>query len=473
MARPHVLILMTDQQRADSLGCAGHPQLATPNIDRLATGGIRFAQATTASPLCMPARASFATSLYPHNHGIWRNQGQLATEQTLFQSLKSAGYFTAAIGKSHYYEPRQVGGHVRDREGYMRGLGIDYVHETTGAQATIHMQSYITDEWKKKGVWEAIASDFHQRQAVGGLVVEPSRAPVEDHLDSYVGRQAAAFVDRYDVDLPLCLFVGFPGPHDPFDAPGPYASMYSPAQTPPPIPAPHRDPALPREIGSKKAFNVWPADKLEPVAQARANYYGKISLIDAWVGRILDAFERRRWLDDTLVVFLSDHGDMLGDHGRLKKSTFHESNVRIPLIMHWPARIAANAVSDALAEIGDVFPTLAEATGCEASTRRLGRSLWPAIADSGIELREFQLAEIEFGDRQFMLRSERYKLAVDSESRAYMLYDLAHDPTEQRNLAGDESLKALQRELQRSLTRRLEETGYDGTPRRAAAPHNP
>src|ERR1043166_3750861 len=170
MARPHVLILMTDQQRADSLGCAGHPQLATPNIDRLATGGIRFAQATTASPLCMPARASFARSLYPHNHGIWRNQGQLATEQTLFQSLKSAGYFTAAIGKSHYYEPRQVGGHVRDREGYMRGLGIDYVHETTGAQATIHMQSYITDEWKKKGVWEAIASDFHQRQAAGGLV---------------------------------------------------------------------------------------------------------------------------------------------------------------------------------------------------------------------------------------------------------------------------------------------------------------
>jgi arylsulfatase A-like enzyme len=460
MVRPHVLIFMTDQQRADCLGCAGHPQLRTPNIDALAAAGVRFAQATTASPICMPARASFATGLYPHNHGIWRNDGQLSTDRTFFQALRSAGYFTAAIGKSHYYEPRRVGGHVRDREAYMHALGIDYVHETTGAQAAIHMESYVTDEWKKQGVWESIASDFHHRQAVGGLIVAPSPAGVDQHLDSYVGRQAETFVDGYDREAPLCLFVGFPGPHDPLDAPGAYASMYSPAETPPPIPVPPPNPALPEEVRRKKAFTVWAPSKLKPVPRARANYYGKISLIDAWVGRIVGAVERRGWLDDTLVVFLADHGDMLGDHGRLKKSTFHESSVRIPLILRWPARIRANDVTDALAEIGDVFPTLLEAVGCEASAQNLGRSLWPVIVDPAMELRDFQLSEAEFGDRQFMLRSKRYKLAVDSASRAYMLYDLARDPMEQHNLVADASMQTVKGELQQILKRRLAETGY-------------
>jgi arylsulfatase len=452
---------MTDQQRADCLGCAGHPQLRTPNIDALAAEGMRFTQATTASPICMPARASFATGLYPHNHGIWRNAGELSTDRTIFQALRSAGYFTAAIGKSHYYEPRRVGGHVRNREAYMHALGIDYVHETTGAQATIHMESYVTDEWKKKGVWESIASDFHHRQAVGGLIVAPSPAGVDQHLDSYIGKQAETFVDGYDRGAPLCLFVGFAGPHDPLDAPGPYASMYRPADTPRPIPVPPQNPSLPADVRRKKTFTVWAPGKLRPVPEARANYYGKISLIDAWVGRVVSAFERRGWLDDTLVVFLADHGDMLGDHGRLKKSTFHESNVRIPLILRWPARIRAHGVSAGLAEIGDVFPTLLEAAGCEASEQSLGRSLWPALVDPETELRDFQLGEAEFGERQFMLRSKRYKLAVDSAARAYMLYDLVRDPMEQRNLVADASVQALERELQQSLKRRLEETGYE------------
>jgi arylsulfatase len=460
MTRPHILILMNDQHRADCLGAAGHPQLRTPNLDRLAAEGMRFAQAVTASPVCMPARASFVTSTYPHNHGIWRNEGELRTTETLFQALRRRGYFTAAIGKSHFYEPREVRGHVRDRERYMHALGLDYVHETTGPHASIHMESYVTDAWKEKGLWEAIASDFRHRQVDGDLLVAASPAGVDEHLDSYVGRHAEAFVDTYADAAPLCLFVGFPGPHDPFDAPGPYASMYDPAEAPRAIPIPPQNPAIPEQIRRKKPFRVWSPDTLERVPQARANYYGKISLIDSWIGRIVGAFERRQWLNDTLIVFLSDHGDMLGDHGRLKKSTFHESNVRIPLILRWPARIPANSVTDALAEIGDVFPTLLEAAGAETPVQCLGRSLWPAITDQAMVLRDFQLGEVEFRDRQFMLRSARHKIAIDSESRVYMLYDLAHDPMEQNNRAADPTMQALTRELQQSLARRLEETGY-------------
>jgi len=204
-----------------------------------------------------------------------------------------------------------------------------------------------------------------------------------------------------------------------------------------------------------------PQVTLDRIPQVRASYYGKISLIDFWVGRILEAFRRRGWLDDTFVVFLADHGEMLGDHGRLRKSTFHESNVRIPLILRWPGRFPANTVTDALAEIGDVFPTLLEAAGCDPSARCLGRSLWPVLRDPTFELRKYQLSEVRYGDRQIMIRSRQYKLAIDSQSQAYMLYDLARDPDEQHNLVVDEEARSLKRELRREMHERLEEARYD------------
>jgi choline-sulfatase len=451
---------MTDQQRADSLGCAGHPVVRTPNIDRLAAEGMRFTQATTASPICMPARASFATGIYPHNHGIWRNTGELREEnETFFQHLKRAGYFTAAIGKSHYYDPRKDGRHVREREPWMRSRGFDVVHETTGAQATIHMESHVTDHWKRKGMWQSIAADYRRRELPGELILDPSPAGVDDYIDSYVGNEAERFIDSYDRAAPLCLFVGFPGPHEPFDAPGPYATMYRPDDAPPPIPAPTAREKLPERVHQMWAFERWPRATLDRTPEVRASYYGKITLIDHWVGRIVGAFERKGFFGETLVIFLSDHGEMLGDHGRLKKSTFHESSIRIPLILRWPTHVCAHAVSGALAEIVDLFPTLLEAAECPPG-RCFGRSLWPVLADPDAPLRNFQLAEVDYGGRQFMVRSSRHKLAVDSRSRAYMLYDLAEDPDEQRNLAVEPAARRVKLELRRALTERLEETGY-------------
>src|SRR6266566_4859569 len=153
-ARPHMLILMTDQQRADCLRCAGHPQLRTPNLDRIAREGMRFAQATTVAPLCMPARASFANALYPHNHGMWTNHGEMpASDETVFHVLQRSGYLTALVGKAHYYV-HAPGIDLRQREDYMRARGFEYVHETTGPSASSATASYVTDEWERKGLWE-------------------------------------------------------------------------------------------------------------------------------------------------------------------------------------------------------------------------------------------------------------------------------------------------------------------------------
>jgi arylsulfatase A-like enzyme len=197
------------------------------------------------------------------------------------------------------------------------------------------------------------------------------------------------------------------------------------------------------------------------VPAVRANYYGKISLIDDRIGCILDAFQRRGWLEDLFIIFLADHGEMLGDHGRFRKGTFHESSIRIPFIMRLPGRIPAQTVTDALVENIDVFPTVLEAAGCTPSARCLGRSLWPVLQRTVGESRESQLCEVEHhSEQQIMIRTRRHKLAVDNDWRGYMLYDLAHDPCEQHNLAGDPAAHDLEEELRGQLRARLTQSRF-------------
>ena len=459
--RPHIVIIMTDQQRADCLGCAGHRQLRTPHLDRIAREGARFSQAITVAPLCMPARASFATALYPHDHGVWTNSGELAPEEdTLFQMLQRQGYSTALVGKAHYYEHRE-GMDLREREGEMHGRGFAYVHEAPGPAGAAITSSYVTDEWSRKGLWNTFKQDLIDRVEQGDWIVRPSPLRVEDHLDTYIGRRAVEFIDAYRASQPLALFVGFAGPHEPWDAPGEYATMYAPGETPPPIPIPAVNESLPPEVRQKRVFRVRPPRALAMIPEIRANYYGKITLIDDQIGAVLGALERRGLLDDTLVVFLADHGEMLGDHGRFRKGTFHESSIRIPLLMRWPARIAAGTVSDALVESIDVVHAILEAAVCPPSSGRAGRSLWPALQrDAAVDWKE-QLCEIRHSsENQTMLRTRDSKLAVDGEGRVFMLYDLQRDPQEQRNLAGDPAAAHLADDLHARLRTRVEHSRF-------------
>jgi len=451
---------MPDQLRADSLGCAGHPNVRTPNIDRLAAGGMRFSQATTVSPICMPARASFANGLYPHNHGMWTNRGEMpANGETFFQILQRAGYCTALIGKSHFYEHHQ-GMHMREREAYMHARGFDHVHETAGPYAACYTRSYLSDDWQRKGLWERYKQDYQERRDGRGGMVRPSPLSEADFMDSYIGQKSVEFVHAYTQSQPLCLFVGFGGPHPPWDAPGKYASMYDAADMPQPIPIPESSKTLPGWIRSKKDFQVWSDDVVANTGEIRANYYGKVSLIDYWVGEILEACSQRGWSDDLLVVLWSDHGEMLGDHGRFSKATFHEASVRVPLILRWPEQIPANTETQALTEIIDVFPTILEVAGCDPSDRCLGRSLWPIIQDPQAEIRKFQLSEIENGERNTMIRSRDRKYVVDEQAGGFMLYDLENDPHEQNNLIATGEGINLEDEMRTALLERLVETQY-------------
>jgi len=461
--KPHILILMTDQQRGDCLGCDGHPVLRTPHMDRIAAEGVRFSNAVTPSPLCQPARACFISGLYCHNHGVWRNSGHLpANDETYFHHLQAAGYTTGYVGKSHLYD-HSSSRHLADHEPYMHARGMDYVCETTGPWATTKAASYLTDEWGKEK-WQAFKDDYARRRGTP-WATWPSPLSEEDFPDSFVGRKAVEYIEGLSGDQPMCLFVGFGGPHEPFDAPEPYASMYNPADCPPAIP-PESMEGLPEAaagyIGFRESF-LRGASEVDPssVAAARANYYGKIALIDAWIGRIFAALEARGWMDDTLVVLWSDHGEMAGDHGMFYKRTFFEGSVRVPLLLRWPKGIPAGQVRPQLAETIDVFDTLLETAGCEPSARSFGRSLLPVARDSGIEHRDAAFSEVDWGGpigRTTMIRTERHRYAVNAAGEPLMLFDLVDDPTESRNLLAELSSADLRADLDARIYRWMLET---------------
>jgi choline-sulfatase len=440
---PPILILMPDQFRADCLGCAEHPVIRTPNLDRLASEGTRFSHACTNSPLCMPARASFVSGTYVHNHGMWHNAGELpANDETFFHHLQAAGYHTAYVGKSHFYE--HGGLHMREREPYMHARGLDDVHETTGPWATVNTDSYMTDDWATKGLLKAFRDDYQKRRETGPCAVWPSPLPTEDFMDSYIGRAGVEWIDAYVGDKPPCLFVGFGGPHEPWDAPGEYAEMYGPADTPPPIPLADPGEWVPEKARERMLNRRIAGMTEENIRGIRANYYGKITLIDHWIGQLIEAFERKGWWDDAIVVFWSDHGEMAGDFGWLHKSNFHESALRIPLIVRWPGVASAGAVSEALVETIDVFPTLLEAAGRDPSKRAFGRSLTPLLTGETTQLHDAVFSEV---NQITMLRTETHKYALDSEGDGFMLYDLVQDPDERANLIGHPDHADLEAEL--------------------------
>ena len=457
--RPHVLIVMLDQLRADSLGCAGHPVIRTPAIDAMAAQGLRFTGVHTVSPVCQPSRVSFVTGRYPHNHGIWHNRGELPVNYpSFFTALRDAGYTSAAVGKSHLWSNKRVR-HLRDGEPYLHALGFDTVDEIDGPRGTCATDSGYSDHLREKGLFELFLSDTRERVA-DPTIARPAPFDEADHMDGYVGGRAVRCVEAFPDDQPTCLFVNFPGPHDPWDAPGRFAAMYDPADSPPPIPLPPPPATLPDHAAAKLDFAPEPGLTPKAVAAIRANYGGKVSFVDHWCRRIFDAYAARGWLDDLLVVVTSDHGEMAGDHGRVYKRTFHESALRVPLIMRWPGRIP-HGTRAAPAENIDIMPTVLEAIGVPQPAMSLGRSLLPVISDPEARHRGDLLSEIYYGgSRNVMLKTERHKYVIDQQGRGYMLYDLGQDPEEQHNLIGAPEARALEQAMRNALLVRLAASAY-------------
>lgn len=443
---------MTDQQRWDAMGCSGNWVL-TKNLDRIANEGVRFSNCVTTTPICIPARVTLQSGLYAHNTHVWNNINFTypATAQSWMRVIRDLGYRTSLFGKTHLHPHR---GDLRLKEDLLHEYGLDDVNEIGGPRASAAVMSHMTNLWNEKGLLEPYREDFRDRFATKPHVVRVSTNPLEYYADVYVGQTAKAYLEEYDFDKPWFCWVSFGGPHEPWDAPEPYASMYKLGDMPQPT----------RRFSS---FNGRPEGWLDfymersspkfdegDQAAMRANYAGNVTLIDDQIGEILSVIEARGELENTVIAFTSDHGEMNGDADLIYKMNFLDGSVRVPLLMRTPESLKSGqkCVNDSMVENCDIGPTLVELAGGEIEYRQFAKSLLPSMAGPDVVHRESGLSEFR---GEFMIATKEWKAAVNREGQVYLLFDRVEDPQECRNLAGNPDFDNVSNTMRAQLLERI------------------
>jgi len=455
--KPNILFIMTDQQRWDAMGCSGG-WVQSPNMDKIASEGVRYTNCVTTSPVCVPARLSLATGLYAHNTGVWNNaKHKLAAETpTWMQAIRDAGYRTSLFGKTHLHTNN---GDLRKREHLMHAYGLDDVNEIGGPRASMNCLSYMTEMWEEKGVWNAYKDDYKDRFKTKPHLVRPTPLGLENDSDVYVGQHAKQYIENYKRQEPWFCWVSFGGPHEPWDSPEPYASKYNPKDMPP---ATRREPTGNRPQGSldnlMKNKKKSPKFEKSDVEKMRADYAGNVTLIDDQIGEILDTIDKRGELDNTVIIFCSDHGEMNGDHGLIYKSNFLNGAVRIPLLVRTPETLKSdetNRVCDSLVEWIDIGPTLVEMAAGKMEHRQFGKSLSPTLVDTEANHRDFAISQIS---KETMLLNQEWKIALNRDNKPYLLFNVQEDPNETNNLAGLPKMRDLERQLSSKIIEHISQT---------------
>ena len=442
--RPNLLFIMDDQHRHDYLSAAGASFVNTPNLDRLAERGIRFTQCITNAPVCAPARIGLASGYQPARLGCLDNNCYLPRHVTPYYArLRHAGYRVGCVGKLDLAKPDPYNGRRGDRPRVF-GWGFTHPVECEGK-----MHAGMADEprgpygfWlEEQGLFEGFRADYAARAERGWIqdASHDSVLPAEAFEDAYIGRRAVDWIDAVPDDYPWHLFVSFVGPHDPFDPPTAYADRYREAAVPPAIRS--TDKGKPDWVNARRR-NLSDAE----VAVTRRQYCAAIELIDDQVGRIIEAVEQRGMADDTIIVFASDHGEMLGDHGLYTKSVPYEAALRVPLIAAGPG-IPGGRTSDALVELIDINPTLCALADLPAQEGLDARNFSPVLTGERSTHREEAASAL----RQFrLIRTAEYKL-IAHETGETELYDLENDPDEQKNVSAErpDVVQTLRRRLRR------------------------
>ena len=444
-APPNVLWICTDQQRWDTIAALGNRSINTPNIDRLAAAGTACTNAFCQAPICTPSRASFLTGCYASTvHGCSNGNSHWAQAAPLVTSLLAdAGYCCGLAGKLHLagaqgrIEPRP-----RD-DGY----------------SVFHWSHDPRDAWPAGHAYRDWVTE--RGAHLGRTYAELGYMPAELHQTTFCADRAIEFMETAWTQ-PWLMSVNIFDPHAAFDPPADYLARYDPAEMPGPA---YRDSDLAaQELLRGVDFQTAARDPDSFDARGKiAAYYAMIELIDHNVGRMLDALERTGQAGNTLVIFTSDHGEMLGDHGLLLKGCrFYEGLVHVPLILRWPGQIAAGVTTDALVELTDLAPTLLAAAGLPVPEHMAGRSLLPLLRGATSEHRDEVRSEYYealrslrrdrsgwSNSRATMIRDRRYKLAVYHGHPVGELFDLQEDPHEHRNLWNDAGHAELRFEMMR------------------------
>lgn len=434
---PNILWICTDQQRFDTISALNNTQLNTPNIDKLVATGVAFERAYCQSPICTPSRASFLTGMYPSSvHACGNGNEHWAEAAPLVTALLAdAGYDCALAGKFHLAGAR---GRIEPRpkhDGYR----------------LFHWSHDPEDQWESGhayGDW--LASLGHD---LGEMRKQPHAIPPELHQTTWCSDRAIDFMEADHGGKPWLMSVNIFDPHEPFDPPQQYLDRFDVESLSGPK---FRDSDLEAQAKLSETDFQYPARRPEEfnAKWIQAAYYAMIELIDDNVGRMLEALERSGQRDNTIVMFMSDHGEALGDHGLLLKGCrFYEGLARVPLIISWPGIVLEGARRQSLVELLDIAPTLLDLAGLPIPERIQGITLRNLLIDGEAQDHHRDYVRCEYyrainpgmrgnysGTFATMIRDERYKLVVYHGHGLGELFDLEADPDEFDNLWDDPAL---------------------------------
>jgi len=439
--KPNVLFLICDDLNCD-LGCYGHPQVESPNIDQLAQQGVRFENAYCQFPLCGPSRASFMTGMYPDQTLIHRNaiyiREHVPNVKTMSQMFRDNGYFATRVGKIYHYNvPKHIGTGGHD--------------DPYSWNQTFNPRGRDVDD-------EELIFSLRPGSYGGTLSWLAADGTDEEQTDGIAANIAVEQLKKFAASKePFFMAVGLYRPHTPYVAPKNYFEKYPTKQVQvPQIPDGYLEtiPVPARKSVTRKKDQVNLPDKL--ARQAIQAYYASITFADAQLGKILSALQETGLDENTVIVFTSDHGYHMGEHGHWQKTTLFENAARVPMIIAGPGVLAKGQTALSPAEMVDFYPTLADLCGLKAPASISGVSQLPTLKDASVASRDSALTQYANG---YSLRTPRYRYTEWGEggNQGVELYDHKSDSAEMQNLGSDPATADIRAKLSEQLHERIEQ----------------
>ena len=474
--RPNILLITTDQQRFDTIAALGYEYMETPNLDRLVEEGVTFTDCHITAPSCAPSRASLFTGYYPHTTGIYKNGDRWTS--SWIEDLQGSGYYTVNVGKMHTapydaemgFDERYE---VENKDRYLAPVPAD--------EPPLPGEKYYLDEWDRallsRGLFKQQREFYRQwndyENRLGAFEWE---LPEDTHPDMFVGDRAVDWLDAMPkLEQPLFMEIGFPGPHPPFDPVPRWAEEYVDRDLPMPDVSQDDLDGQPEPLQDLRQHNegtdhdsvVHQIDAPDDARhRQRAYYYANVSMIDEKVGQIMDALEANGY-DDTVVIFTSDHGEALGDHGHSQKQTMYDIITRVPAIVWAPDRFDGGRTVDDLCQLFDLGPTILELADLEPDDTMAAESLLPALRGEDWNGRETVYAEhsrdgiLQGTAFMTMVRTDDWKLVHFVDHDDGQLFDLNDDPEEEHNRWDDPDLQDKKQDLLNRLLEWRIETGLE------------
>lgn len=445
MAQPNILLLFTDQQRFDTIEALGNPIIKTPALNQLVERGIAFTRAYSPCPVCVPARYGMLTGRMPHRSGCVDNE-PTQVRTSLMQILSKAGYQTHGVGKMHF--------NFEHTNNTTELWGFDSRDTSEEVDGEDDFRKYL-DETGYTHVCDAhgMRSDMY-------YIPQPSQLPAERHQTTWVVDKSIQFLERRNHEKPFFLMSSFIKPHPPFESPTPWNKLY-------------RGPEMPlpkRPEGMEHLLTLW--NKFQNRYKYRdqgidnnlirsmiAAYYSAISFIDYNLSRLFEYMESTGLMENTVIVFASDHGELLGDYNSFGKRCFVDSASRIPMLMYYPGCIG-RTVCRTPVSLNDLLPTFLDFAGLQAGEEYAGKSL-RSIA-KGCEKRDTVFGQFQRGGLgMYMAVTEAYKYIYSAPDNKEWLFDLRTDPEETRNKAENPLYVKKKEEMRKKLIDYFREEGYE------------